>query len=71
MFARLSVVEYQINGVQQIRIQPMTFEDSSREVALQGGEAKSVPVIALEDQLDKAVAQCANAVVEDDGVGGH
>ena len=70
MFAGESVVQDQVNRVQHIRIQPMTFEDGAGEIALQGGEAELIFAIAFQDEADKAIAQSANAVVEDDGVGG-
>ena len=69
MLGWFAVVENQVNGVKGIGIQAMALQDCVSEGALQCGEAEMVFVIVLQDKVDEAVAEAADAVVEEDGVG--
>jgi hypothetical protein len=68
-FVRLAVVDDHVDRVEIGGIYAVPSEDFSGEVALQRGELKDGAVIAAKNELDEAVAESADTVVQEDGVG--
>ena len=67
-----AIVEDNVESIQSVWVESMAFEDRARDSALQGSETKTIFAITLQDELDEAVAESADAVVEDNGMGiGH
>lgn len=62
------MIDYDVDCVEIGGTGAVAGEDGSGKRALQRGEAEDGVAIAAEDELDKAVAECADAVVEEDGV---
>ena len=46
----------------------MALQDEAREITLQRGKVEATAGIALKDELQQAVAEPANAVVENDWI---
>ena len=61
------MVEDDVDGVAVGGVGTVAGEDASGDGALQRGETENGVAIAAEDELDKAVAESADAVVEEDG----
>jgi hypothetical protein len=68
-FVGKSIVEDNIDRVEVAGVGPVAGEDAGDESALQRGETEERIAIAAENELDQAIAESANAVVEEDGVG--
>jgi hypothetical protein len=68
-FVGLAAVDHNICGVEIGWIGAVTGEDASCERALQRGEAKVRRAVVAKNELNVAVAESADAVVEEDGVG--
>jgi len=66
---RLGVVEYNVHSVEIRGSRVVAPQYRGREVALQGGKAETILRIMLQNEMDEAVAEDADAVVENDGVG--
>jgi len=62
-------VHNDVDGIEVGGIRAVAGQDAGRQRALQRGEAEDGVRIAAEDELDKAVAESADAVVEEDGRG--
>jgi hypothetical protein len=62
-------VDDNINCVEVGGTNVVTGKDAGREPALQRSEAEDAVRIATENELDEAVAEAADAVVEKDGAG--
>ena len=73
MFAGLSVIRYDDDRVESLRIESVLLESSRCEIALQRGEAEAVVFVMPEDELYETVAEAADAVVKKNriGCGGH
>jgi hypothetical protein len=71
IFAGEFVVDRDVDGVESGGVGSVTREDGGSKGALQRGEAEDIIVIAAENELDEAVAESADAVVENDGVLAH
>jgi len=65
----LLVIEHQIKRVEIIGIGIVLPQKVAGKIALQRCEPKPVSMIVLEHKLDQAVAESANAIVEDDRIG--
>ncbi len=63
------MVEDDVDRVELGGIDAVAGEDAGGEWALQRGETEDGVVIATENELDEAVAESADAVVEKDGMG--
>jgi hypothetical protein len=68
-FVWLARVNYYVNCMNAGRIDAVAREDARGKGALQRSEAKSVISVAAQHELHKSVAETANAVVEEDGIG--
>jgi hypothetical protein len=68
LFVGKFVVEDDVNGIEVAGVGAVAGEDACGERALQGGETEDGMAIAAENELDEAVAQSADSVVEEDGV---
>lgn len=68
-FAREFVVQDDVDGVEVTGIRAVTGEGAGGERALQRGETENGVGIMAESELDEAVAESADAVVEEDGMG--
>ena len=62
-------IEDDVDGIEVVRVGGVASEDTGCERALQGSKTENCVAIAAEDELDEAVAESADAVVEKDGVG--
>lgn len=62
------VVEDNINRIQIARIYAVAREDASGEIALQRSEVEGLFAVAAKNELDEAVAESADTVVEEDGI---
>ena len=62
------MVEDDIDRIEVGGVGAVAGEDAGGEWALQRGETEYGIVIAAENELDEAVAESADAVVEEDGV---
>lgn len=62
------MVEDQVDSIQIGGAGAVAGEDGRGECALQRSEAEHGVAIAAQDESDKVVAECANAVVKEDGV---
>jgi len=69
MFIREFVVEDYVDRVQVGGAGVVAGQDAGSESALQWGEVEDRVTVAAEDELDEAVAESADSVVEEDGVG--
>jgi len=68
-FAGLAVVEDDVHGIEIGRADAMAAQNPGGEIALQRCEPEDVAVVALEDEFHGAIAEAADAVVENDRVG--
>ena len=68
MFVGKFVIGDNVDGVEVVGISPVTRKDAGREGALQRCETKDGVGIPAEDELVEAVAESADAVVENDRV---
>jgi hypothetical protein len=64
---RQFVVQHDVDGIEVAGIASVAIKDAGGKSALQRSKAKAVLRVALKDELDKAVAEAADAVVEEDG----
>ena len=48
----------------------MSLQHTPSKLALQSGKAEAVGFVAFEDELIEAIAEAADTVIEDDGIGG-
>ena len=69
MFAGEFMVEDDVDGVESAGVDAAAVEDVGGERALQRGESEGGIGIATENELDETVAESADAVVEEDGMG--
>ena len=67
-FAGFVVVGDHIDGVEVVSVRAVAAHDAGSEGTLQRGEAENIPAVVAQDELDQAVAQSADAVVEEGGV---
>jgi hypothetical protein len=65
-FVRPFIVVHDIDRVQSDRIRAVASEDTGSKGALQGSETEDRFAITAEDQLNEAVAESTNTVVEED-----
>ena len=63
------MVEDHVDRIQIGGVDGVADEDAGGGIALQRGETEDGIAIAAEDELDEAVAESADVVVEEDGVG--
>jgi hypothetical protein len=64
---RQFVIQHDVDRVEIAGIPSMAIKDAGGKSALQRGKTKAVLRVALQDELDEAVAEAADAVVEEDG----
>ena len=62
-------IDDDIDRIQMAGVKVVTGEDAGGEGALQRCETEDGIAVAANDELDEAVAESADAVVEEDGVG--
>ena len=67
------MIENRVDGVEAGGVGAVAAQNARSERALQRGETEDCPAIAVDYELDQAVAESADAVVEEDGAGqfGH
>ncbi len=63
------MVKDDVDRIEIVVADAVAGENARGESALQGCETEKVIAVAAEDELDEAVAESADAVVEEDGVG--
>jgi hypothetical protein len=71
LLVRLLGVGYNVERVETRGAGSVAGEKLDGERALERSEAEEVVVVMAEGELDEAVAEPADAVVEQDGVRGH
>lgn len=64
LFIWLVVIHYHVHSVQILRIDTMASEHFRREVALQRSKLQLPTFVALQQKLNPAITQTANAVIE-------
>ncbi len=64
-FAGLAVVNHDVNRIEVNRIRAMALQQLRRNVALQRGEPNTIAIVALQEELDKMIAETADPIVED------
>jgi hypothetical protein len=67
-FRWLIVVKHHDHGTQLVGISPMAAENRGGEIALQSGEVEAVLSVVPQYQLNEAVAQPTDAIIQDDRV---
>src|SRR5260370_3893320 len=63
------MIQHQIDRIQRVWIQTVALKYIPSEVTLERGEAELIVSVALQDELNESVAQSADAVIENDGIG--
>jgi hypothetical protein len=54
-FARLAIIQYDMDGIEHIQTSTVTLEDFAREITLERRETKTILAVALEDELHKPI----------------
>lgn len=63
------MVNDDVNGIEVTRVGAVASQDAGGESTLQRRKTEDGVVVPVEDELDKPVAETADAVVEEDGWG--
>jgi hypothetical protein len=63
------MVDDDVDRIERVGAGAVLGEDAGSESALQRGETEDGVAVAAKDELDEAVAESADAVVKQDGMG--